>query len=77
MSTISHIPSGPAGTLASAVRRIALLSAIGVLAGLSGCLVAPRDHGPYRYENGDRIDRDGRHEAHWCDDHRGDEHCRR
>jgi hypothetical protein len=65
----------------------AVLGAITTLVSLSGCIVA-RDHGPYdrgpynqgtyRYENGDRIDRDGRREAHWCDNHRDDdEHCRR
>ena len=77
MRTFSHIVPGPIEAGASALRRIALLGAIGVLVGLSGCIVTPRDHGPYRYENGDRIDRYGHHEAHWCDEHRGEEHCRR
>jgi len=45
-------------------------------AGISGCIVAT-DHGPYRYDHGDRYDRYGHREAHWCDRHRDDdEHCR-
>ncbi len=58
--------------------RLAALSAMALLVGVSGCVVAPghdRDRG-YRYEHGDRIDRDGHREIRWCDDHRGDEHCR-
>ncbi len=50
----------------------AILALLGV--GISGCIVT-RDHGPYRYENGDRIDRYGHHESRWCYDHRYDEHC--
>ncbi len=60
-------------------KRLAALGAIAALLGVSatGCLIAPRDHGPYNYDHGDRIDRDGHREAHWCDHHRGDdEHCR-
>jgi hypothetical protein len=34
------------------------------------------DHDRYRYENGDRIDRDGHRESRWCDAHHDDEHCR-
>lgn len=66
--------------------RIAVLGAITTLVSISGCYVA-RDHGPhdrgpydqgaYRYENGDRIDRDGHREVRWCDNHHDDEHCRR
>ena len=55
--------------------RMSALGAIMVVLSLSSC--TGRDHGPYRYENGDRIDRDGHREAHWCDEHREDEHCRR
>jgi hypothetical protein len=54
--------------------RMIPLAAILVLS-LSSC--TGRDHGPYRFENGDRIDRDGHREVHWCDDHREDDHCRR
>jgi hypothetical protein len=32
--------------------------------------------GSYRFEHGDRIDAQGHREEHWCDAHRGDEHCR-
>ncbi|HEY3784374.1 MAG TPA: hypothetical protein VGL55_03750 [Steroidobacteraceae bacterium] len=55
--------------------RIVLLATFGAVLGVSGCIVE-RDHGPYRYDHGDRIDRYGHHEAHWCDNHRDDEHCR-
>ena len=48
------------------------LTAISFLLNLSGCVV--RDPG-YRYENGDRIDRYGHREEHWCDNHHDDEHC--
>ena len=66
--------------------RTAALGAITTLMSLSGCIVAPErgpyERGPnyqqtYRYENGDRIDRDGRRESHWCDNHRDEEGCRR
>ncbi len=63
------------GKLTTVFSRIALLGLAGVLMSLSGCIVA-RDHGPYRYENGDRVDRYGHHEAHWCAEHRYDDHCR-
>jgi hypothetical protein len=53
---------------------IALLSLSG-LSGLSGCVVAP-DHGPYTWDHGDRVDRYGHREEHWCDGHHDDEHCR-
>ena len=52
------------------------------VAGLSaGCVVAPehehyRYYDGYRYEHGDRIDRQGRREARWCEEHRDYEHCR-
>ena len=61
------------------LHRIAVLAAINTLVSLSGCVVAPGpyDHGPYRYENGDRFDRDGHREAHWCDNHHDDEGCHR
>jgi len=60
--------------------RLAVLGAITTLVGLTGCYVA-RDRGPYepgtyRYENGDRIDRDGHRDEHWCDSH-NDEGCHR
>lgn len=65
----------------NAFYRTAVLGTITTLVGLSGCYVA-RDHGPYgegtyRYENGDRIDRDGHRDAHWCDNYHDDEGCRR
>jgi hypothetical protein len=60
--------------------RLAFFGAIAALSSLSGCVIAPdqgyRDHDRYRYENGDRIDRDGHREARWCDGHHDDEHCR-
>lgn len=60
----------------SHLSRLAVLSALlaflGV--GMSGCIVAG-DHGPYRYDHGDRYDRYGHRDARWCDDHHGDEHC--
>jgi hypothetical protein len=55
--------------------RAAVLGAILALLSLSGCIVA-RDRGPYTYEHGDRIDQYGHREAHWCDGHHDDEHCR-
>ena len=64
------------------VNRVAAWGAIAVLSSLSGCIVTPA-HSPdgdqerYRYENGDRVDRDGHREARWCDSHHDDEHCRR
>jgi hypothetical protein len=62
----------------STFNRIAALSAIAAVIGLTGCVVErEHDHGPYRYEHGDRIDRDGRHEEHWCERHHDEEHCRR
>ena len=57
--------------------RLTILAAIATLGSLSGCYVGVRDHGPYRYENGDRIDRDGNREAHWCDNHHDDQGCGR
>jgi hypothetical protein len=64
------------------VTRLITFGAIAALSSLSGCVIAP-GHGDgdgarerYRYEHGDRIDRDGHREAHWCDAHRDDEHCR-
>ncbi len=49
-----------------------LAPALLTLLSVPGCIVA----GPsYRYENGDRIDRYGHREVHWCDAHRDDEHC--
>jgi hypothetical protein len=58
--------------------RIAVLGALTTLVSLSGCVVAPgpSDHGPYRYENGDRIDHEGHREARWCDNHHDEEGCR-
>jgi hypothetical protein len=61
--------------------RTAVLGAITTLVSISGCIVAgdrgPHDQATYRYENGDRIDRDGHREVRWCDNHHDDEHCRR
>jgi hypothetical protein len=56
--------------------RVFALSAVLAMlgAGLSGCIVS--DRGPYRYDHGDRIDRFGHREEHWCDNNRDDEHCR-
>jgi len=59
----------------SSYNRISALGAIMIVLSVASC--TGRDHGPYRYENGDRVDRDGHREAHWCDDHRDDEHCHR
>ena len=63
----------------NAIYRMAVLGTLTTLVSISGCVVAPgaNGHGPYRYENGDRIDRDGNRETHWCDGHNGDEGCRR
>ncbi|HEV7985212.1 MAG TPA: hypothetical protein VGP20_03530 [Steroidobacteraceae bacterium] len=55
--------------------RVALAAVVLAVSGLSGCIVA-RDHGPYSYERGDRIDRYGHREVAWCDNHHEDEHCR-
>ena len=58
--------------------RMTLIS-VGVmvaLLNLSGCTRVEEDHGPYRFEHGDRIDRDGHRETRWCDGHHEDEHCR-
>jgi hypothetical protein len=59
------------------LRRLTALSALLALlgAGISGCIIAP-DHGPYRYDHGDRYDRYNHREAHWCNRHHEDEHCR-
>lgn len=56
-------------------RVIALSSTVLLLSLMSSC--HERDRGPYRFENGDRIDRFGHREVRWCDDHHEDEHCRR
>jgi hypothetical protein len=59
----------------STSHRLILLGTISLLlSAVSGC--HERDHGPYRWEHGDRIDRDGHREVRWCDAHREDEHCR-
>jgi hypothetical protein len=55
-------------------QRLAVSSVVLALMTLSGCVVE-RDHG-YRYEHGDRIDSYGHREAHWCDNHHDDDHCR-
>jgi hypothetical protein len=55
--------------------RLLMFGAIAALSSLSGCVVGVHDDG-YRYENGDRIDRQGHREVHWCDAHHDDEHCR-
>lgn len=52
------------------------VSAMVALMNLSGCIVAERDHGPYTWEHGDRVDRYGHRESGWCDRHHDDEHCR-
>jgi hypothetical protein len=60
------------------LHRITVLSALTTLVSISGCVVAhgPYDHGPYRYENGDRIDSNGNRDSHWCDSH-NDDGCHR
>jgi len=58
-----------------AFQRIAVASMIVAVMGLSGCIVG-RDHGSYTYDHGDRIDSYGHREAHWCDGHHDNEHCR-
>jgi hypothetical protein len=59
--------------------QLAVFGVLTTLVTISGCVVArdPNDHGPYRYENGDRIDRDGHRDANWCGDHGDDQGCRR
>ncbi|HUI62884.1 MAG TPA: hypothetical protein VLX90_21825 [Steroidobacteraceae bacterium] len=57
----------------NSIKALAAAGAAVLLLATAGCIV-DRDHG-YRYENGDRIDRSGHRDVHWCDDHRGDEHC--
>jgi hypothetical protein len=58
--------------------RIVVLGALTTLVSISGCIVAHGpDHGPYTYENGDRVDHDGNREAHWCDSHHDEEGCHR
>jgi hypothetical protein len=61
----------------NAFYRMAALGTLTTLVTISGCVFAPGGHGPYRYENGDRIDRDGNREAHWCDSHNDEQGCRR
>jgi hypothetical protein len=57
----------------STINRLLSLSAVVALLCLGGCVI--HDRGPYRYENGDRIDRYGHRDVHWCDNHHEDEHC--
>jgi hypothetical protein len=59
--------------------RLAVFGVLTALVSISGCVVAPgpSDHGPYRYENGDRIDRNGNRDANWCGNHSDDQGCRR
>ncbi|HVO48082.1 MAG TPA: hypothetical protein VMT29_17305 [Steroidobacteraceae bacterium] len=59
----------------NAIKALGALGTLMLVLAASGCVVE-RDHG-YRYENGDRIDRWGHRDVHWCDDHRDDDHCRR
>jgi hypothetical protein len=60
----------------NAFYRIAVLGTLTTLVSISGCVVAAGGPGPYRYEHGDRIDRDGNREAHWCDNHNDEQGCR-
>jgi hypothetical protein len=80
MARIIHGEYVQRESLMNALHRMVALCAITTLASISGCYVArdrgPYEPGPYRYENGDRIDRDGHRDAHWCDNH-DDEGCRR
>jgi hypothetical protein len=46
------------------------------LLNLSGCTRVEEDHGPYRFEHGDRVDKDGHRDVRWCDGHHEDEHCK-
>jgi hypothetical protein len=63
----------------NAFNRLVVLGALAMLVGISGCVVREGGpgHGPYTYENGDRIDHDGHRDAHWCDNHHDDEGCHR
>jgi hypothetical protein len=61
--------------IATKWNRIVVLGATLALLSLSGCIVE-HDHGPYTYDHGDRVDQYGHREAHWCDNHHDDEHCR-
>jgi hypothetical protein len=54
--------------------RMVLLGALVTILDLAGCHAS--DHGPYRYERGDRVDRDGHRDVGWCNDHHEDDHCR-
>jgi hypothetical protein len=58
----------------STFNRLVLLVATAAVLGVSGCIVEP-EQGPYRYEHGDRVDRYGHRDEHWCDYHHEDEHC--
>jgi hypothetical protein len=58
-----------------AITSATIATATVALLSLSGCVVE-RDHGPYTWDHGDRVDRYGHREAHWCDAHHDDEHCR-
>ena len=72
----------------NAFNRVAAWGLVTVLLSLSGCVIAPdheryrdheanRDREQYRYEHGDRIDREGHRDVRWCDRHHDDdEHCR-
>lgn len=54
-----------------------LTSAAIALLSLSGCIVErEHEHGPYTWDHGDRVDRYGHRESHWCDGHHDDDHCR-
>jgi len=58
------------------MKTIKWVWAAGALAlmGLSGCIVE-REHGPYTYEHGDRIDHYGHREVGWCEKHHDVENC--
>jgi hypothetical protein len=53
--------------------RATVLGTIAAVLTLCGCVV----RGPYTYDHGDRIDRFGHHDVHWCDHHRRDPYCHR
>jgi hypothetical protein len=76
---LAKLLAGLQGSDAVKISSRMTLFGLGVLVALlnlSGCARGDGDHGPYRWEHGDRIDRDGHREVRWCDGHHEDEHCR-
>jgi hypothetical protein len=56
------------------INLLVACAAVLVMLSLSGCWVPP-DHGPYTYDRGDRVDRDGNRDVGWCVEHPGNVHC--